>query len=103
MIAFGHTHKPWHRVVEGVSFLNTGSVGKPKDGHWRACYVLLSLGEGEPRPEFIRIDYDIERAMAAIRASALPDAFAEQLRTADRPGSPLEYRTVPSGDPTQTP
>jgi hypothetical protein len=21
-IAFGHTHKPWHRVVEGIHFVN---------------------------------------------------------------------------------
>jgi predicted phosphodiesterase len=95
MIAFGHTHKPWHRVVDGVHFLNTGSVGKPKDGHWRAGYVLLSMDESDPQPEFIRVDYDIERAMAAIRESELPDAFAEQLRTGGMPGSPQEYRTVP--------
>ena len=100
VIAFGHTHKPWHRAVEGVHFLNTGSVGKPKDGHWRAGYVLLSMGEGEPQPEFIRVDYDIDRAMAGIRASELPDEFAEQLRTGGVPGSPQEYRTVPdNGDP----
>jgi predicted phosphodiesterase len=95
LIAFGHTHKPWHRVVEGVHFLNTGSVGKPKDGHWRAGYVLLSIGEGEPRPEFIRVDYDIERAMEGIRQSELPDEFAEALRTGGASSSPLEYKTVP--------
>ncbi len=95
VIAFGHTHKPWHRAVEGVHFLNTGSVGKPKDGQWRAGYVLLSLDEGEPLPEFIRVDYDIERAMTAICSSKLPDAFAEQLRTGGIPGSAQEYRTVP--------
>ncbi len=95
VIAFGHTHKPWHRIVEGVHFLNTGSVGKPKDGHWRAGYVLLSMGEDEPKPEFIRVDYDIELTMAAIQASELPDEFAEQLRTGGVPGSPQEYRTVP--------
>lgn len=70
--------------------------------HWRAGYVLLSVGEGEPKPEFIRVDYDIERTMAGIRESELPDEFAEALRTAGAPGSPLEYRTVPengaSGD-----
>lgn len=32
LIAFGHTHKPWDRLLEGVHFVNTGSVGKPKDG-----------------------------------------------------------------------
>jgi predicted phosphodiesterase len=95
VIAFGHTHKPWYRVVDGVHFLNTGSVGKPKDGHWRAGYVLLSIGEADPKPEFIRVDYDIERAMAAIRDSELPNEFAEQLRTGGVPGSPQEYRTVP--------
>ena len=95
MIAFGHTHKPWNRAVEGIHFLNTGSVGKPKDGHWRAGYVLLSMGEGDPKPEFIRADYDIERTLEGIRSSELPDAFAEQLRTGGVPGSPQEYRTVP--------
>lgn len=87
VIAFGHTHKPWHRVVEGIHFLNTGSVGKPKDGNWRAGYVLLSMGAGGPAPEFIRVDYDIERAMAGIRSSELPDEFAEQLRTGGMHGT----------------
>jgi predicted phosphodiesterase len=95
VIAFGHTHKPWYRSVDGVHFLNTGSVGKPKDGHWRAGYMLLSLDDGEPQPEFVRVDYDIERTMKAIRESELPDEFAEQLRTGGMPGSPQEYRTVP--------
>ena len=31
VIAFGHTHKPWHRQVGGIHFVNTGSVGRPKD------------------------------------------------------------------------
>jgi len=95
VIAFGHTHKSWYRVVEGVHFVNTGSVGKPKDGNWRAGYVQLSIGDADPRPEFIRVDYDIERTMAGIRESELPDEFAEALRTGGTPGSPLEYKTVP--------
>ena len=41
LIAFGHTHKPWHHEVAGIPFLNTGSVGKPKDGDWRVGYVLV--------------------------------------------------------------
>lgn len=77
VIAFGHTHKPWRRTVEGIRFVNTGSVGRPKDGDWRAGYVLLGLGDGDPGGEFVRVDYDIERAMQAIRESDLPDDFAE--------------------------
>ena len=39
IIVFGHTHKPYIKNVDGVMFLNVGSVGKPKDGDWRACYA----------------------------------------------------------------
>jgi predicted phosphodiesterase len=81
VLAFGHTHKPWHRQVEGVHFVNTGSVGRPKDGDWRAGYVVLDVNPDGVGVEFVRVDYDIETAMHAIRASDLPDEFAEYLRT----------------------
>lgn len=83
-IAFGHTHKPWHRVVEGIHFVNTGSVGKPKDGDWRAGYVLLNVTDKGIEPSFMRVEYDIEAAMQGIRDSELPHEFADQLRTGGR-------------------
>jgi predicted phosphodiesterase len=85
VIAFGHTHIPWHREVGGIHFLNTGSVGRPKDGDWRAGYVLLEAGSGEIGVENVRVEYDVERAMRGIRESELPDDFAEYLRTGGRP------------------
>jgi predicted phosphodiesterase len=85
MIAFGHTHLPWHREVAGIHFVNTGSVGRPKDGDWRAGYVLLEVGDGPVRIEFVRVEYDIQRAMRGIRESELPDDFAEYLRTGGLP------------------
>lgn len=81
VIAFGHTHIPWHREVGGIHFVNTGSVGRPKDGDWRAGYVLLEVRSGSIDVEFVRVKYDLERTMAAIRESELPDDFAEYLRT----------------------
>src|SRR6185503_4241584 len=85
VICFGHTHKPWHRVVNGVHFVNTGSVGRPKDGDWRAGYVLLDVTATEPRVEFVRVEYDVERAAQAILASDLPNEFADYLRTGGKP------------------
>lgn len=84
VIAFGHTHIPWHREVGGIHFVNTGSVGRPKDGNWRAGYVLLDFGSGVPRVENIRVEYDIDRTMLAIRNSELPDDFVEYLRSGGR-------------------
>ena len=89
IVVFGHTHKPWHREVDGIHFVNAGSVGRPKDGDRRACYVLLHLGseetrteDGHARVEFVRVDYDLERAQKGIRGSSLPHEFADVLVTA---------------------
>ena len=96
-IAFGHTHLPWQRVVDGIRFINTGSVGRPKDGDPRAAYVLLDLGGGDAAPgdlngdiaaEIVRVEYDLARAAAGIRASELPDEFAVFLETGGRGTSP---------------
>ena len=81
VICFGHTHKPWHRIVAGIHFVNTGSVGRPKDGDPRAGYVVLDVTEGNVAVEFIRIAYDVEEAARGILASSLPNEFAEYLRT----------------------
>ena len=80
IIVFGHTHRPYTKLVDDVLFVNAGSVGKPKDGDWRACYAILEP-TGATLVEFVRLEYDIERVMAAIRATnELPTEFAEDLR-----------------------
>jgi putative phosphoesterase len=84
VIAFGHTHKPWRREVSGIHFINTGSVGRPKDGDWRAGYVLLDVG-ASIQSEVVRVEYDIDAAMRGIRASSLPADFADYLRTGGKP------------------
>jgi predicted phosphodiesterase len=81
VIAFGHTHKPWHRVVNEVHFVNTGSVGRPKDGDPRAGYVVLDVTESGVEVKVVRVAYDVEEAASAIIASELPDEFALFLRT----------------------
>ena len=87
VICFGHTHKPWQRVVIGIQFVNAGSVGRPKDGDPRACYVLLTVGGAGVRVEFVRVAYDIEEAARAIIASDLPSEFAEVLRSGGLPAA----------------
>lgn len=81
VICVGHTHKPWHRTVEGIHFVNTGSVGRPKDGDPRAGYLLLTVSEVDVTVEFVRVAYDIEKTARGIVASGLPGEFADFLRT----------------------
>ncbi len=81
VIAFGHTHKPWSRVVDDILYVNTGSVGRPKDGDPRAGYVVLSVGEGAPRVEFVRVPYDVDAACTALETAGLPREFSAALKT----------------------
>lgn len=94
IMCFGHTHKPYHRVLkdeQGAHWhaINIGSVGKPKDGDPRGCYAILTIDEsyshtsdGGFSVEFIRFEYDIERAAKAIEESSLPNPYADMLRKA---------------------
>jgi len=78
MIVFGHTHRPYAKRVDDVWFVNAGSIGKPKDGDWRACYVILTPGTDRPA-EFVRLPYDVATAARAVRESELPHEFAADI------------------------
>jgi predicted phosphodiesterase len=88
VVCFGHTHRPWHREVDGIHFVNTGSVGRPKDGDWRAGYAILDMSGEAPAVEHVRVEYDLAAATGEIRRSDLPDDFAEYLATGGVPKSP---------------
>ena len=90
----GHTHVPivyekttattMHRPPEDFTvgfgqklFINTGSVGQPRDGDPRASYVVYDMAS--KRVTFRRIPYDVEAAQGRIRAAGLPERLAERL------------------------
>jgi predicted phosphodiesterase len=86
VVCFGHTHVAWHREVGGVHYVNTGSVGRPKDGDPRAGYVTLDVRADGVHVEIVRVAYDIERTVQAIVASELPNELAEYLSSGGAPG-----------------
>ena len=54
VMCFGHTHKPYHRILPGTPTaedthyrhaVNIGSIGKPKDGNPQGGYVLLTINQ----------------------------------------------------------
>jgi putative phosphoesterase len=90
IIVFGHTHKPYTKVVNGVLFINVGSVGKPKDGDWRACYTVLDTVQ--PHCEFVRVEYDLKKVTDAIRGTDLPAEFAIDLERGGSPPAPVQSR-----------
>jgi len=92
----GHTHRPGvitpdMRFLEpgemrGVfepkprqkAIINVGSVGQPRDGDWRACFVTFEEGG---RVRFHRVEYDIDSVVAKMRATGtIDDSLADRLR-----------------------
>ncbi len=89
----GHTHVPRvfireQRVTEVPAesitlepkmkyFVNVGSVGQPRDGDWRACYVIYDV----PSSTLVyrRVEYDISSTQKKIIAAGLPEMLAERL------------------------
>jgi len=52
VVVFGHTHRAFCEIIDGVMFLNPGYAGKPKPG--AECSVaILHCGKKEIRHEFI--------------------------------------------------
>ncbi len=78
ILLFGHTHLPYEKHVSGTTFINCGSVGKPKDGDPRAGYVILNAGK-KTEVQFRRLPYNVSGAARAIRESDLPEEFAAML------------------------
>lgn len=95
IMCFGHTHKPYHRILNSISegndhfrhAINIGSVGKPKDGNPMGGYVQLTINPASTlfdkesiQVDFIRFHYDIEKAAKAVESSPLPNDYAQSLR-----------------------
>lgn len=95
IMCFGHTHQPYHRILNSGTVhtdhfrhaINIGSVGKPKDKDPRGGYVILTIDpnaalmdKNSIQVEFIRFDYDIEKAAKAVENSPLPNEYADMLR-----------------------
>jgi predicted phosphodiesterase len=90
VVCIGHVHVPYHRVLTGtggarIDYVSSGSVGKPKDGDARACWVELLIPDGGDaglEAVFHRVGYDIGAVAEQMRAVGLPETLISALRDA---------------------
>ena len=60
--------------------VNPGSVGQPRDGDWRASYLLYDSEGGDAGVlHHRRVEYDIATAQRKIRLAGLPEVLADRL------------------------
>jgi len=90
---YGHTHVPRIftkkdqiqevpaeniQIEENTQyFINTGSVGQPRDGDWRASYCIYDMDS--KIVTFHRLEYDIELTQKKIIDAGLPRSLAERI------------------------
>ncbi len=67
-----------HKLRDNCRYLiNVGSVGQPRDGNPRACYVLY---DNDTRAlQYRRVDYDIAAAQEVMAAHNLPEFLIERI------------------------
>jgi diadenosine tetraphosphatase ApaH/serine/threonine PP2A family protein phosphatase len=58
-------------------FINTGSVGQPRDGDWRAAYCVYDIDTNNIEQR--RVTYDLATAQKKITSAGLPSLLAERL------------------------
>jgi len=81
VLVMGHTHLQHHETYDEGIVLNPGSVGQPRDGDPRAAYAVVDLEAG--RVEERRVEYDVERVVAAVAAADLPERIGTRLRAGE--------------------
>ena len=58
-------------------FINTGSVGQPRDGDWRAAYCIYDTERNVVEQR--RLKYDLAAAQKKIIQAGLPRVLAKRL------------------------
>ncbi len=82
IIITGHSHTPYHKIIDSTHFINPGSVGRMFDGIPRASYAIIELDKTTVRVNSFRCDYDIERVVQGLKEAELPDIYADMYRMA---------------------
>ncbi len=74
---FGHSHDQFTKEVDGVLFINPGSVGRPGDGNPQAAYAEITTNPFSV--ELIRVNYDVEAAADGLRRRGASESYAQML------------------------
>ena len=74
VMAFGHVHIAFVRKIGGLTLVDAGSVGMPRDGDTRASYVALEWDGNLWKIAHHRVDYDLEATVEEIKKGRMPHA-----------------------------
>ena len=77
----GHSHIPFYEFVDGVHFINPGSVGRMFDGDPRASFATLDISADAISVAHFRVSYPVEEVIKDLKKHNLPEIYGEMFRT----------------------
>lgn len=80
VVVSGHTHQAFTCELDGVLFVNPGTVGRPDDGDPRPSYAILEVRAGGLTVQHYRIPYNIMATVGALRRKGLPEVYTQVVR-----------------------
>lgn len=80
IIITGHSHSPYHKIIDGKHFINPGSVGRMFDGSPTASCAVLQISSARIEVTHHRIPYPVEEVIAGIRKAGLPEIYCQMYR-----------------------
>jgi putative phosphoesterase len=80
IIITGHSHTPYHKIINTTHFINPGSVGRMFDGIPKASYGIIELDKTKVQVNLHRCDYNIEQVVAGLEDAELPHIYAAMYR-----------------------
>ncbi|MEE4240291.1 MAG: metallophosphoesterase family protein [Desulfopila sp.] len=80
IIVCGHSHDPFHKEFNGQHFINPGSLGRMFDGNPQLSCATLHLDVEHVLVRHHRLNYDIEKTVAALQQASLPQIYCEMYR-----------------------
>jgi len=76
----GHSHVPYYKIVDGVHFINPGSVGRMFDGDPRTSFAILKVSPEKIAVEHFRIPYPVEAVVNGLKKNDLPAIYMKMYR-----------------------
>ncbi len=80
LITVGHSHTPFHKEVNGVHFINPGSVGRMFDGTPQASCAVIELRAATIAVNHYRIAYPVEEVVAELARLRFPSIYQQMYR-----------------------
>ncbi len=74
ILILGHSHKPFSEQIGKTLVINPGAVGRSLDGDVRAACAILNLSN--LTVELLRLPYDLETMLKALRQTEMPREIA---------------------------